>query len=280
MGKYWIMKIGIFARTYQKKNYQDVFTAIKEDDISIIHFDFSTMGLDSMPNSIEENIISNLKMSLKENKIEIISLSATFNIIHPDLSTRDNYFQRFITLAKYAKEINTKILTLCTGTKDPLNKWKYHPKNDALETWDDFIKSMSKLLIVAEKHDLKLGIEPEINNVVSSPIRALKAIRELRNPRLGIIMDGANLFHPNEISNMDSVLSQAFDLLSPFILLAHAKDIKNANPIEYCAAGQGVLNFPFYVQLLKKSNYQGPIILHGLKESEVQNSKAFLESII
>ncbi len=280
MGKNLVVEIGIFARTYHKNNFREVFAAIKKDGISKIHFDFSTMGLDSMPVNIEEDVVSNLKKSLKENELEIVSLSATFNIIHPDLSVRKNYFKRFNALAKCAKEIETSILTLCTGTKDMFDKWKFHPDNDKIETWKEFIESMSELLSIAEKYDLRLGIESEINNVVSSPAKAFKAIQELNNPRVGIIMDGANLFHLDEIDNMEAVLHQAFKLLCPYILLAHAKDLKKTDPIEYCAAGKGVLNFPLFVQLLKKSHYQGPIILHGLNESEVKESKEFLESII
>ena len=274
------MRISIFSKTYKKHNYRENFSAIRKDGFSVTHFNFSTMGIASMPEYFDEKIISNLIFALDEYKIEIISLSATFNIIHPDLVTREDYFKRFNIIAKYAKKINTKILTLCTGTKDPVEKWKYHPDNDTKSAWDDFLKSMTQLLNTAEKYDLNLGIEPEINNIVNSPIKALKAIQELKNPRLGIIMDGANLFYYNEIHKMDSVLNQAFELLSPYIILAHAKDLKNTNPIEYCAAGKGVLNYPLYIHLLKKSNYQGPLILHSLDEDEVLSSKLFLESMI
>ena len=44
--------------------------------------------------------------------------------------------------------------------------------------------------------------------------------------------------------------------------------------------GQGVLDFEYYLSRLKNNGFKGPLILHGLEESEVSTSHAFLKKIL
>jgi sugar phosphate isomerase/epimerase len=93
-----------------------------------------------------------------------------------------------------------------------------------------------------------------------------------------IIMDGANLFQGGDFSHMREVLDEAFTLLGDDIVIAHAKDLiaDGAGGIEWRAAGQGSLDYDYYLTLLHGSGYVGPLILHGLEERQVDDCTAFL----
>jgi sugar phosphate isomerase/epimerase len=89
-------------------------------------------------------------------------------------------------------------------------------------------------------------------------------------------MDAANLFHVAELDRMAEVLDQAFELLGPDVVLAHAKDIAQDGKV--VAAGKGRLDYDRYLALLDAAGYRGPLILHNLDESEVPGSLAFLRA--
>jgi len=76
---------------------------------------------------------------------------------------------------------------------------------------------------------------------------------------------------------MDQVLDDAFALLGKDIVLAHAKDLSLQENIAFVAAGEGELDFPHYISLLKKYHYTGALILHGLSVEQIGKSVAFLK---
>jgi sugar phosphate isomerase/epimerase len=168
------------------------------------------------------------------------------------------------------------VITLCTGSRDPVNMWKWHPDNDSKKTWDDMVRSIEAALIAAEKNNLILAFEPESENVANSASHARKLLDELGNPRLRIIIDPANLISPK--LNQKEVLDEAFTLLGDAIVIAHAKD--RNNDFKACAAGKGILDFEYYLHGLKKIGFTGPLIMHGLEEKDVAFSRDFLHRIL
>ncbi len=154
--------------------------------------------------------------------------------------------------------------------------WKWHADNDSKEAWDDMVQSIEAALLAAEKNNLILAFEPESENVANSAIRARKLLDDLRNPRLRIIIDPANLISPKR--NQKEVLDEAFTLLRDAIVIAHAKD--RNNDFKPCAAGKGMLDFEYYLRCLKEIGFTGPLIMHGLEEKDVRFSREFLDRIL
>jgi sugar phosphate isomerase/epimerase len=72
------------------------------------------------------------------------------------------------------------------------------------------------------------------------------------------------------------VLEKAFELLGSEIALAHAKDLERDGEAGHVAAGRGRLDYPYYLELMKKSGFDGAIILHALKPNEAKDRLAFV----
>jgi sugar phosphate isomerase/epimerase len=154
--------------------------------------------------------------------------------------------------------------------------WRWHPDNDAPEAWRDLTDMMASALQIAEEYDVLLGVEPEVANVVHTARKARQLLDEMRSPRLKIIMDGSNLFHKGELPRMQAILDEAFELLGQDIALAHAKDLNRDGEAGQEAAGTGLLDYDHYLKLLRAARYDGPLILHSLREDQVAASVAFL----
>jgi sugar phosphate isomerase/epimerase len=148
--------------------------------------------------------------------------------------------------------------------------WRAHAQNDSPQAWKHLLSAMERALRIAGIFDVTLGVEPELANVINSASKARRLLDELKDPRLKIILDGANLLHASDLAFAGRIWQEAFDLLGTEICLAHAKDM--AADGTFVAAGRGALDFDLYVRLLRSVNFRGPIILHGLAENEVSAS--------
>ena len=133
---------------------------------------------------------------------------------------------------------------------------------------------MNAALEIAEKHDVLLGVEPEVANVINSASKARRLLDEVKSPRLKIVMDGANLLHGSELRRVREIWQQAFELIGSDIVIAHAKDLSADG--SFVAAGKGALDYDLYIRLLRSFSFTGPLILHGLSEAEVDASTQML----
>src|SRR5439155_26008666 len=101
--------------------------------------------------------------------------------------------------------------------------WRPHPDNATAEAWRDLTETMAAALKTAEARGVVLAMEPEVNNVVSSPKLARKLIDEMQSPALKVCLDPANVFAEGELPRMTEVLDETFELLGPHVAYAHAK---------------------------------------------------------
>ena len=142
---------------------------------------------------------------------------------------------------------------------------------------------MRAVCAAAEKYDLTLAIETEAGNIISTPERAARIMDEVGSERLKMIMDCANLFHIGEAKreNARAVIGHAFDVFGRDVVLAHGKDIAESDGIRFCAAGEGIVDFPYFIKRLRGVNYQGVMMLHGIdREDKMPACRALVESFM
>lgn len=271
------MEIGIFAKTFNQPTLDDVLDSVHDHGLKCVQFNMVCAGQPSMPDAIDEALVEQIRSGLVERDIRMEAISGTFNMIHPDVQVRQDGLRRLGVLARAAKGLGTGMITLCTGTRDAADMWRGHPENGSAEAWADLRESMEAALKIAEEFDVRLGVEPEVSNVVSSARKARQLLDEMQSPRLKVIMDAANLFQKGDLPRMRGVLDEAFDLVGGDIGLAHAKDLSRDGEAGHEAAGTGLLDYDRYIWLLRTVGYEGGLILHGLREEQVGMSVAFLK---
>ena len=271
------MEVGIFARTFEAPSLAGVLDAVAAHGIRRIQLNTSCMGLSDMPDGLDSAACERARREISARGIEVVSLSATYNMIHPDPAARTQGMRRLEVLASHAAELGTNLLTLCTGTRNEDNMWADHPFNGSPEAWSDLLAAMEQALSLAERHNVRLGIEPEVSNVVSSPAKAHQLLDTMRSDRITIVMDGANVFPRGTIHRQREILDEAFDLLGDYIALAHAKDLSRDGEAGHEAAGTGLLDYDYYLQLLHQSGYRGALVLHSLTPEQVPGCVRFLQ---
>ncbi len=270
------MRLGIFAKTFVRPTVEAVFDAVRAHGLDCVQFNMACAGLPSLPEQIDGELCERIRRAAVERDITLAAVSGTFNMIRPDPEKRRGGLERLRVLVSACKPLGVPAVTLCTGTRDPEDMWRRHPDNDTASAWHDLLDRMRVAVKAAEETGVTLAFEPEVANVVDTARKGRRLLDEIGSPRLKVVMDGANLFRAGDLARMRDVLDEAFALLGKDIALAHAKDLTHDGEAGHAAAGTGRLDYDHYLKLLRSVGYDGPLILHGLSEAQVDASVAFL----
>lgn len=272
------MELGIFAKTFPGRDPKAVLAAVREAGFTTTQYNLACSGLPSMPDALESSTAHAVHSAATGAGVSLCAVSGTYNMIHPDPAVRAQGHARLAVLAAQCQAMGTRLITLCTGTRHATDQWAEHPDNDTPEAWRDLLASMETALQIAERHDVALGIEPELANVVNSATKARRLINELQSDRLRIVLDPANLFEVCSLQAQRDTVSQAIELLADRIAMGHAKD-RHADG-RFATAGQGVLDYPHYLRALQRAGFRGPLVAHGLEAAEAPAVAAFLSGVL
>ena len=267
-------RMGIFAKTFPGSAPGAVLSAAAAAGFGAAHYNMVCSGLAAMPDEIAAGTAEAVAAAASANGVAIVGLSGTWNMIHPDLAVREVGMRRLEVLAQACAAVGTRLITLCTGTRDPDDQWRGHPDNATPEAWRDLLKGMEQAVAIADRHGVDLGIEPELANVVDSTAKARRLLDEIGRPRLKIVLDPANLAEIETPERRRDIVANAVDVLADRIAMAHAKDRSASG--DFVAAGRGMIDFPHFLGALQSVGFSGPLVAHGLSAAEAPAAAAFL----
>ena len=106
------------------------------------------------------------------------AISGTFNLCDPDAARLEDNLRRLDVLAAACRWLDTRIITLCTGTLDPQDMWKWHPETCGRSTWETLVEiRCARRSTIADRHEVTLAFEPEMHNVVNSVMQGPETAR-------------------------------------------------------------------------------------------------------
>lgn len=277
------MRTGICTTDFEEKNTprmtaDDLFAHIRQYGYTCTQFAFSSVseseylpgGSIEIPGSISPSTIRAIEKAAQKHVLPLMVINGTFNMAHPDEEIRKTGLQRMKILAQAAQELGVKYISLCSGTFNRDSLWAYSPDNDTDDAWNAMYGTMERAVETAEKYGITLAIESEASNVISTPERARRLMDSIGSDKLKMILDCANLFHRGEAhpENVKSVITHAFEVYGHDIVIAHGKDIREGDGIDFCGTGDGIVDFTLTADLLKQYGYAGDMFLHGIYERE------------
>jgi sugar phosphate isomerase/epimerase len=272
------MRLGIFAKTFDGAEPAKVLRAVRAAGFDCAQFNLACAGLASMPDEVPPAALAGIREASSETGVELVALSGTYNMIHPDPARRAAGLRQLGVVIEAASALAIPMVTLCTGTRDPDDQWRHHPGNSAPDAWMDLLREMEQATMLAEAAGVDLGVEPELANVVSSATLARRLIGEIASARIRIVLDPANLFEQGDRNLARRLAADAIDRLSDRIAMAHAKDRQLDGSV--ATAGKGVVDFPDFVARLRQAGFAGPLVTHGLSPTKAPEVAAFLSGLI
>jgi sugar phosphate isomerase/epimerase len=272
------MRIGVFAKTFAGSAPGAVLKAAADAGFQSVQYNMACSGLSALPGQFSDDIAEAVNAASNSAGVALAAISATYNMIHPDLEIRRAGRRSFEAIAAKAGVMGARLLTVCSGSCDAEDQWRHHPDNKGRRAWTDMMREFEHLLEIAELHDIRIGVEPELGNVVSSAAKAGELINTLQSNRVRIVFDAANLFEIADACEQRRTIEQAVALLGPHIEIAHAKD-RNADG-SFAAAGKGVIDFEHYLAALRAAGFGGDLIAHGLSPEEAPDVAKFLKTAL
>ncbi|MBQ8512087.1 MAG: sugar phosphate isomerase/epimerase [Clostridia bacterium] len=275
------MRTGICTTDFDEKNLprmtaDDLFALIRHYGYACTQFAFSSIaesgyipdGCIEIPESIAPSVIRAVERASAKHNLPVMVFNGTFNMAHPDEEIRQTGLKRLEVLADAADALGVKMISLCSGTRNPGNLWAYSDENDTDDAWNAMYGTMQRAAETAEKHGITLAIESEASNVISTPERARRLMDGVGSDKIKMILDCANLFHRGEAhpENVQSVITHAFEVYGHDIVIAHGKDIREGDGIDFCGTGDGIVDFSLTAELLTQYGYAGDMFLHGIYE--------------
>lgn len=268
------MRLGIFAKTFSGSDPAVVLAQAKAAGFDAVQYNMACSGLPALPEAITPAEADAVGNAATQTGLSVAAVSGTYNMIHPDPAVRAAGLAHLEVLAAASARMGTSLITLCTGTRDRDDQWRGHPDNDTPAAWRDLLGEMGKAVAIAERYGVRLGIEPELANVVDSAVRARQLLDAIDGPALAIVLDPANLFEQASLPEQRNIVSRAIDLLADRIVMGHAKDrtVDGA----FTTAGTGVLDYRHYLERLNAVGFTGDLVTHGLSADEAPAVANFL----
>jgi sugar phosphate isomerase/epimerase len=270
---------GIFARIFPRPSADELAGALAAAGFRLVQLNLVAFGLPSLPDpdapADRQPDYDAIRAGFDRAGVTIWGLSATFNMIHPDPIRRRRDCEAARELINSAARLGASYVTLCTGTRDPVDMWRAHPANAAPDAWHDMREQLEPLLAAAEAGGVRLGIEPEAANVVRDAACARRLLEQLGadRQRVGIVLDPANLLAPETLIRQKSVLEDAFVNLGDDVVCLHAKDVVAEG---YAAPGSGGLDFDLVYRLRQSLPRPVPVVIQDTAEDDAPRVRALL----
>jgi sugar phosphate isomerase/epimerase len=271
------MRLGIFAKTYDRPDVASCLQAVADAGIPATQFNLSVAGLPTIPDApVPDAVVHQIRAAAGHAGVALAAISGTFNAAHPDPAHRQAHLDRFPHLCAAARNLQIDIITLSSGSRDPDDMWRWHPDNTTAQAWADSRTTLQALAALAEDFGLTLAVEPEHSNIVATAEQAIMMLDQVGSPALKIVYDAANLLDPDDYDTTAAAGAITRDIatLGPHIVLAHAKELIAHRAS--AAPGAGLLPWKLIVQTLHETGFDGTLVTHGLPETSVPVAVATL----
>ena len=265
--------LGIMTRHVERGSIEEVAEAIAGYGLRAVQLSLESAGVEPLPERLEQNMARRMREAFERVGVRIAAVSGTFNVIDPDKGARDENVERFKRLCGACEWLGTRVVTTCTGTRNPDSMWRAHPGNQLPDAWEELVAVTRRMARAAEGAGVVMAFEPETANVVDTLEKAERLIEEVGSEAVKVTFDPANFFYPADLGRMESVLAEGFRRLGGRIGLAHAKDVvappDGGSHCRYKPAGQGVLDYVTYLRGLRESGYANGVVMHSLSEADI-----------
>ena len=273
------MKIGLMSYEIESaKTIEELFKKVKEYGCEQTQFSFHTFcppepppdgPMSRMPRHLSDEMIEEVAYWSRVTDVEISMMTGFWNMISNDVNDRDQGLLHLERLMQACVAAGCDVINLCTGSKGEC-MWCRCPENDTVKAWLDICHTMEQALKIADHYKIHLGVEIEASNVINSAEKARKLMDEMQSPWLKIVLDGANVFLPDQCyyKNSTRILKNAMDLVGKDIIGVHGKDMKEGEGHDFTYCGNGIVDFDYMLTELKRLNYDRGILLHGAHAEE------------
>ncbi|MBZ9939325.1 sugar phosphate isomerase/epimerase [Mesorhizobium sp. BR1-1-16] len=226
--------------------------------------------------------ISAIRNAFAAADIEIAEVAAWRNISPPEPDARKaarDYVKERLALAD---EVGARCAITYIGSMAPGSDYEPHPDNLSQKGFDTFVDAAREIIDAVKPKRAKFCLEMMQWELPDSPEILVDLIKAIDRPAFAAHLDPVNLIvSPRQYYDTASLIRRCFELLGPWIISCHAKDITMGSTLslhfDEVIPGRGALSYPTY---LKELDGRGiPIMLEHLADSDYPEARDHLKSV-
>lgn len=262
----------------QVQTIEDLAEKTKEQGIHTLQLalGLSFPEISSGANEINSGMGNYVKRVLEKQEVSVGILSCYINMIHPDLTIREELLTKFEQYLRYASSFGASMVASETGCVLP--EIQYTEENFTDEAFAEAVSVIRRLVKAGEKYQMMVGIEPGLNHPVYSLARVEQLIQAVDSDYLGIILDPTNLITSTNYQEQVQLVEEAFERFGEKICAVHLKDFRvEQEKIVPVNLGDGVIEYTKIKEIIKKNRPYLYVVLEETKDDGIRYGRSLLE---
>lgn len=234
---------------------------IQNVEIPALSFEMSaTYGLVSIPPETLRKNIKLVKKVLEQHQLNPITVAVFSDLLHSD---QVDTLRLCIDLAQ---QLGSQYVLTDATTEENLDS----------DQWRKLVNTMRHVADYAEDRNVCIILEIHAGATRTGE-RSVKLIEAVDHPNVGINYDTGNVYYFNE----DVDPAEDIKHIAEHVKAVHLKDtVGGMGEWQFCALGEGRVNFPEIIKVLQSFDFRGPYCLEVEgKEGEDLNRQGYLERI-
>ena len=221
----------------------------------------------------DKEYIRSFVTAVKENSLIIAEVGRWVNILDTDPVKREKNIKYVTEGLALADELGARCCVDIAGSFSTESWYGPHPKNVSDEFFEATVVNVRKIIDAVKPARTKFALEMMGWIIPDTPDCYLKLMKAIDRKSFGVHVDVCNLINsPEKFWNTDRLIDEVFDKLGPWILSAHAKDLRwipapNIH-FEECVIGDGAIDYAKYLKRLVMLDQDVPLMIEHMKNDD------------
>ncbi len=257
-------------------------TSDDPQDIAQAHVEFGYRAAYCPVVTIDDkHRIEAIRNAFAAKDVEIAEVAAWRNVVPPEPEVRKanrTYVKERLAIAD---EVGARCAITYIGSMRSGGDYEPHPDNLTQKGFDEFVECAREIIDEVKPRRAKFCLEMMQWELPDSPEILLELIKAIDRPAFAAHLDPVNLIvSPRQYYDTTSLIKRCFELLGPYIISAHGKDItlgdKLSLHLSEVIPGRGNLDYRTYLGLLDGTGI--PIMLEHLSDADYPEARDHLKS--
>lgn len=248
------MKLGIMSGVFSRFPVEEAAQRLRESGFTCTQLSASFEGMPYEKygqavdlSGLTADVRRRIRTAFADAGVEILSEGSYMELTDPNEAQRRANIDYFAARLRMMRDLGGEVLVTESGKRpdDPAEQQK---------AWDSLRSALAELIPIAAAEGVSVGLEPSRAQVLKDTGTARLLLDEFGTDHLKVMIDPANIL------GLDT-LDEMFENVGHAIFQGHAKDVilSGEKPV-YPSAGNGELDYPHYVNLLRKQGVDALVI--------------------
>jgi L-ribulose-5-phosphate 3-epimerase len=265
------MTVGLLAHNVGKLPYAQLAEKIAAYRLDYVQLALSkaVSDVDCSLGKLSPGLANAIAEAFERQGVSIPVLGCYIDLVEPDDTLWRQNVDRFKEHLRNARQFGATIVATETGVPEG---------GQADRHWQRMRAGVIEMAEEAEKWGVFIGLEVASRHIVGTAPALAQLIDEVPSSNIGVVMDPCNLMTQENYERQHEIMQEAFRLLGTRIVSTHAKDMKlDANgKLQTVAAGQGMLNYPMFIELLNQYKPLSYMTMENAEEPYTSDARDFV----